>query len=123
MARPKKQFPPKKEHRITIRMTEDMYFVVAREAERAGLSISDYFRQLVLHHKIIYKPPIIHDDRAIIEELKEINKLGNNLNQIARHQNQGGAMTDGIAKELREALQLITGSCLKINKAVEEEYR
>ena len=53
MARPKKQFPPKKEHRITIRMTEDMYFVVAREAERAGLSISDYFRQLVLHHKII----------------------------------------------------------------------
>ncbi len=95
----------------------------AKKAGVAKKEIAANFRQLVIHHKIVYKPPIIYDDSAIIEELKDINKLENNLNQIARHLNQSGVMTDGMVKELQEALRLITGSCIKINKAVEEEYR
>ncbi len=32
---------------------------------------------------------IVHDEHEILEELRKINKVGSNLNQIARHLNQG----------------------------------
>lgn len=122
MARPKKQFPPVREKFIGFRVTEDLYETLARDAASANLSISEYCRRLIAGRKINYQAPIIHNDSAIVEELKNINKLGSNMNQIARFLNQGGAMTDGIADDLREAIRLLTESCIKINKAVEEEY-
>lgn len=122
MARPKKQFPPVREKFIGFRVTEDLYETLARDTASANLSISEYCRRLIAGKKINYQAPIIHNDSAIVDELRDINKLGNNMNQIARFLNQGGTITDGIADELREAIRLLTGSCIKINKAVVEEY-
>ena len=122
MARKKKELPPPKEHFIGFRLTEDLYQVIATDAANAHLSVSEYCRQLALNRKIRYLPPIIHDDTAIVHELHDINKLGNNLNQIARYLNQDGTMTNPLAKELRETLRQINDSCSKLNHALEEEY-
>ncbi len=122
MARPKKQFPPVREKFIGFRVTEDLYETLANDAASANLSVSEYCRRLIVGRKVTYQIPVIHDDNAIINEFKNINKMGNNMNQIARHLNQGGTMTDEIADDLKEAIRLITRCCLNVNKVLEEEY-
>ena len=122
MARPKKEVPPAKEHFVGIRLTEDLYRVIQSEADNAGLSISEYFRRLATKHKIVMQPPIFHDDTALVSELAKLNKLGNNLNQIARYFNEGGLMTNPLAKELHHALQEIDKLVIRCNEELEKEY-
>lgn len=122
MARPTKKLPPSRPHRVTVRLTDEMYDVVAKDAEAAKLSMAEYLRHLIANRTIKYAPPIIHDDTAIVQELHSINKLGSNLNQIARYLNQGGNMTNPLAKEIRETLQVLNDSCNALNRKVEEEY-
>lgn len=122
MTRPKKNLPPARTHRITIRLTDQMYDVVARDAKAANLTIAEYIRQLILKRTIRYAPSIVHDDTKIIQELGRMGKIGSNLNQIARYLNQGGSMTNPLAKELRETLQHLTDCCNTLNQKVEEEY-
>ena len=122
MSGKKKEFPPAKTRRINLRVTEEMYEMMVHDAASAQLSITEYIRHLILNRKIRYLPPIIHDDTAIVHELHDINKLGGNLNQIARYLNQDGTMTNPLAKELRETLRQINDSCSKLNHALEEEY-
>lgn len=122
MARPRKKLPPAKEHFIGFRLTDELYQVIAADAESTRLSVSEYCRQLATNRTIKYAPPIIHNDTAIVRELHSINKLGSNLNQIARYLNQGGNMTNPLAKEIRETLQVLNDSCNALNRRVEEEY-
>lgn len=86
------------------------------------LSDSECVWQMILNRKIKYAPTIIHDDSAIIEEPHKLNKLGSNLNQIARYLNQGGSMTNPLALELKAALRKLDESCNKFNKKMEEKY-
>ena len=71
----------------------------ADDSVLSQLSVSEYIRRLLLHRKIPIYPIVIHDDRELIEELHKINKVGNNLNQIARYLNQGGVLTNPLAKQ------------------------
>ncbi len=122
MARPKKGAPPAKEHFVGIRLTEGLYRVIQSEADNAGLSISEYFRRLATKHKIVMQPPIFHDDTALDSELAKLNKLGSNLNQIAQYFNEGGLMTNPLAKELHHALQEIDKLVIRCNEELEKEY-
>ena len=69
MARPKKNLPPARTHRITVRLTDEMFDVVTRDAKAANLSNAEYIRQLILKRTIKYAPTIVHDDTKIIQEL------------------------------------------------------
>lgn len=122
MARPKKEIPPSTNHRITVRLTDDMYDVVLQDAKRAHLSLAEYVRQLILNRKIKYAPQVIHDDSSLLQELRKLNKLGTNMNQIARYLNEGGTMTNPLAKELREELLRIDEFCNRLNQELEAEY-
>lgn len=122
MARPKKELPPARTHRITIRLTDDMFEVASQDAKSAKLSVAEYIRQLILKRTIKYAPIIVHNDSEIVQELRSISKLGGNLNQIARYLNQGGNMTNPLSKEVRNTLQFLNDSCNALNRKVEEEY-
>jgi len=122
MARPRKEMPPKKEHFIGIRLTDDLFEVLSGNAEKAGLSLSAYIRQLIAGKTIKAQPPIFHDDTALVSELAKLNKLGNNLNQIARYFNEGGLMTNPLAQELHHALQDIDKMVIRCNEELEKEY-
>ena len=52
----------------------------------------------------------------------KLNKLGSNLNQIARYFNEGGLMTNPLAKELHHALQEIDQMVIRCNEELEKEY-
>lgn len=122
MARPKKEIPPAYTHRVTVRLTDDMYKVLHHDAEAAHLSDAECLRQMILKRKINYAPAIVHDDSAILEELHNINKLGSNLNQITRYLNQQGNMTNPLAVELRQIIHTLDDSCNRLNRKMEEEY-
>ena len=52
----------------------------------------------------------------------ELQRIGNNLNQIARYFNEGGLMTNPLAKELHHALQEIDKLVIRCNEELEKEY-
>ena len=121
--RKKKILPPPKKHRITIRLTQDEYDVLKKECELSQLSVSEYIRRLLLNKKIPIYPIIIHDDIELIEEIRKISKIGNNLNQIARHLNQGGMMTNPLAKQLKDIASHLHDSLMRLDAAAEKEYQ
>ena len=121
--RKKKTLPPSKEQRITIRLTEYEYQVLKKECQLSQLSVSEYIRRLLLNREIPIYPVIIHDEHEILEELRKINKVGNNLNQIARHLNQGGVMTNSLALELRNIAHHMHDSLIRLDEAAEKEYQ
>lgn len=122
MARPRKETPPKKEHFIGIRLTDDLFEVLSANAEKAGLSLSAFIRLLIAGKIIKAQPPIFHDDTALVSELAKLNKLGSNLNQIARYFNEGGLMTNPLAQELHHTLQELDKMVIRCNKELEKEY-
>ena len=100
--RKKKDLPPAKERFVGLRFTEEQYSVLEHNAKAAQLSVSEYIE--------------------ILEELRKINKVGSNLNQIARHLNQGGVMTNPLAAELKGIARMLHDTCMKYDAAVEKEY-
>ena len=122
MARPSKKTPPAKVHQLPVRFTEDLYAVLSDNAQKAGLTRGEYIRHLVAGKTPKAHPPIFHDDTALVSELAKLNKLGNNLNQIARYFNEGGLMTNPLAKELHHTLQEIDKMVIRCNEELEKEY-
>ena len=102
MSRPKKEEP--KNRRITIRVTETEYELFAEEAEKQKMTLAEYIRQRAIHNRT----EVHYDINPINEDYKKLliehHKIGINLNQIARHLNTGGAVTEEILSEIRKAI-------------------
>jgi len=122
MARPKKTITPIKEKRIMFRVTDELYDVIANEATSAKMTVSEYCRKICTDKRVIIRKEIIFDNPELLTALSNLGKIGGNLNQIARHLNEGGAMNLSLRKEL---LQCIT-ELRSIREEVKEmagEYR
>ena len=85
----------KRNHQIKFRLTDSEYKELMSMIELSGLSIQQYLLQSSLHPHLI--------DKSIIDELKsvnqsisdlngELNHIGNNFNQIAKHVNINGSL-------------------------------
>lgn len=122
MARKKKEFPPVKERFIGFRVTEDLYQVIETEASQAKMSVSEYCRSVATNKRIILKKEKVFNSPELLTALSNLGKIGSNLNQIARHLNEGNSMDSVMKKEL---LQCIT-ELRNIREDVKEmagEYR
>lgn len=122
MARPKKTTPPIKNHQISIRFTEELFDVLTKDAEAARLPRAEYIRKLITNHHPVVKHEIVFDNPELLSAFSNLGKIGSNLNQIARHLNEGGSMNLSLRKEI---LQCIT-ELRSIREDVKEmagEYR
>ena len=108
MARPKKENELTYSHPINLRFTDTQFDIICKASKDAGLSISEYIRRQVMKGKVIAKYEIVADVPELIKLVAEFGKIGSNLNQIARHFNQGGIHS----QEMRQA----------INKCIAEIY-
>lgn len=72
----------KRDKQINIRLRADEYLKVYSLMEKSDMGLSEYVRKCILKKEIvrIYK---------IKEFLEELNRIGNNLNQLTRKVNQG----------------------------------
>ena len=120
--RRKRNERPKRERQIHFRVTQEMYELISTDAHNAGMSVSVYCRNAVLNRKIVQRPPVFHDDTALVQELRNLNKLGNNLNQIARYFHEGGLMTNPLARELHHTMGELDKMVIRCNEELEKEY-
>ena len=68
----------------TLRISEKESRIVNQEAKKYGLSVNQYFKMLLLH-----RPKDYPEIREILTDLRnEVNRVGNNINQIARKANE-----------------------------------
>lgn len=104
MARKKKEFPPVKERFIGFRVTEDLYQVIETEASQAKMSVSEYCRSVATNKRIILKKEKIFNSPELLTALSNLGKIGSNLNQIARHLNEGNSMDSVMKKELMQCI-------------------
>lgn len=104
MARPKKQFPPSKDRFVGVRMTNELYEVISKNADMAHLSVSEYLRLAGTEAKIIVHQEVVFDSTELLKALGDIGKIGSNLNQIAHHLNGGGTFTDGLRHEIMNCI-------------------
>lgn len=71
---------------LSLRLTEKEKEEIREKAEQLGLSVSDYVRSVLISSKSIRRKSRV-DCEAIKQLVYEINKIGVNLNQIAKEVN------------------------------------
>ena len=81
---------------IQIRLSDDEFNEIKSRA--GSVNTSTYLRQLALEQPIA-KPPQL--SREVIHKcdpdlIREISRIGNNINQIAKHLNQGNELSNAI---------------------------
>lgn len=99
----------KRDQQITVCLTKLEKLALKRRADKAGLNLSDYGRQMVLTGKA--QARLSPEENAT---LNQVAKLGNNLNQIAHKAN-----ADGIRSIAIEAQRLLRQLSELLDKPVE----
>jgi len=89
--------PKKRDKKINLYVSSLEELAIKKRAEKAGLNLSDYCRQLVLTGQAQVR--LTAEENA---RLNEAAQLGNNLNQIARRAN-----AEGIRSVAVEAMKLL----------------
>lgn len=75
---------------LTIRLSPDERAAIVSAAERAGITLGSYARQVILDApppRQARRPPI--ERRELARLLGELGKIGSNINQLAKSTNQG----------------------------------
>lgn len=91
----------KRDQQITVCLTKLEKLALKRRAQKAGLNLSDYGRQMVLTGKAQVR--LSPEENAT---LNQVAKLGNNLNQIAHKANADGIRS--IAFEAQRVLHQLS---------------
>lgn len=98
-----------KNNRVEIRVDERCKEKLFKDAEKAGLTASAYLRELIYD-----KTPKTREDYQLVKDLiYEIDRIGNNINQIAKFFNSG-YFNEGEKKELFELMHRLTYEMEKI---------
>ena len=106
MTRPQKESDMKREHRVTIRLTDTEFSIIENTAEQADMSISEYMRKQIMEGQVNTKFEVVADVKEIKKLIGELGKIGSNLNQIARYFNQGGIISSEMRKSLRDIYEM-----------------
>lgn len=90
-------------HRIkkmTFRLTAEEYEMIKAKVQQAGISQQQYLLRTALEKEII----CIKEFQALMFQIK---KIGVNVNQIARHSNETGVISNTDLLEVKEELNQI----------------
>ena len=105
MTRPQKESDMKREHRVTIRLTDTEFSIIENTAEQTDMTISEYMRKQIMEGEVNTKFEIVADVKEIKKLIGELGKIGSNLNQIARYFNQGGIISSEMRTEIKKSLR------------------
>ena len=82
-----------KEKRVTIRLTQEEYEKLKEKANTLGITTSAYIRKILGNREKVLT-------KCDKELLYELNRIGNNLNQIAKHCNINKSVDKLVLQEL-----------------------
>lgn len=89
---------------ITLKLTDIELNIVNRAATMAGLSRSEYIRQLILNGTVPVRYEIVADMDDLKKLVGEYGKIGSNLNQIAKYFNTGGMRSLAMEDEIHQCI-------------------
>ena len=89
---------------ITLRLTDIELAYLDQSAESLHITRSEYLRNLILEKPMIYKYEVVADNEQLKKLNAEIGKIGSNLNQIAKHLNQGGVRSMILQDRVHECI-------------------
>jgi ribosome biogenesis SPOUT family RNA methylase Rps3 len=93
----------KRRVQVICRFNEEEYFQLRRTARTVGFSVAAFIRRLCLTDERI----VVLDGEAVRELYREINHIGNNINQIARYANTGKRITVELLERVETWLEEI----------------
>jgi hypothetical protein len=99
---------------LPIRLSAEERALVEVAADRAGLAVGSYARQILLGApapRQVRRPPI--ERRELARLLGELGKIGGNLNQLARAANSGELTFENEVTAVRTDLQVLRDAILK----------
>ena len=110
---------PKRKNVVKTRLDDAELFVLDWRAEQSGISRSEYLRGLIFGS---FHPTIrvtCHDDETLAEIGKlttAMDRIGNNLNQIARRLNTCDEPYPTLSEEVKDAISDLTDLKFKVLK-------
>ena len=99
-----------KNNRITLRLSDKEYESLIKSSEKVGVPREVYLRMLIMGTAPKEKPTA-----DFYSMMKELNTIGNSLNQIAKIANSKGFIN---VKAYEENVRKLNGFILEISKAV-----
>lgn len=105
--RPARRDREKRADRVAFRLTAEELARVQIEAERAGVSVSEYCRAASLGQRVR-----VRNAPDLSAALVSLNRVGVNLNQIARMANRGQSVPHDLGEvlaEVRGAIERLAG--------------
>jgi len=96
-----------KDRRVTIRLTQDEYDKLYQQAKALDITLSQLLRKKILGNRERLAT------KCDKELLYEINRIGNNLNQIAKHCNINKSVDKLVLKSLVEIERKINEKIMK----------
>jgi len=115
MARPKKRGGEKRDEQLKIRLTAAEIEELRSAAFQTGISVSDYARRRMLGARLPVKT-VTRSDPALVSEL---NRIGVNINQLARAHHRDSAFV-AFWKEIGEELETALRNLLEQSHDTED---
>ena len=114
MARKPKSPELRKTRTVNVSMTESQYQTLFEEAKNQGISVGKYVRGLIDSRRVVISHEIVLDASQVLPVLRELSRIGNNLNQVAHLCNTIKRVDDDLELRLRKLninLLAIIGAC------------
>ena len=105
MARPRLGYEERRTLTVGVRVTEAEAEELRERAQAAHLSMGAYLRRRALGQRV--RSAV--ERRLGASELRELNRIGVNLNQMARAMNSGAAAPAGIGEAVERVGELVAG--------------
>ncbi len=91
----------KRDERFTVRLTADEKAFIKEKMKKSGFrNVADYFL-----HCVYSNHTLVVDTTPILEVKTELNRIGNNVNQIAKMANTTGFLSKRTIEELIENMR------------------
>ena len=105
MANKKKEVEYRHDHKVMLRLTKEEYKVLREDALQAKMSVAAFARSVVVQRNVIISYKIVADLDDVRTIGRELNSIGNNLNQIAQYFHTGGSRSEYILQEINSGIK------------------
>lgn len=107
----------KRSKRLWIRLTDEEYEHIQVNAKSQGCTMSELIRRTAVYgHKI---SPVTLDMEPVRKMLFELQKQGNNLNQLTKEANTFG-VSRSLAESIEEQMEKSKKTCKKLNQLIRD---
>ena len=113
MARPRKPKEEIRDKRVAVRFTQEEFDQLQHEAGLAGLTVAEYVLSLTRKRNVKLTNKVVLDASHIQPAVRQLARVGNNLNQIAHWLNHHSRVDERFNDEAIETL-------LQVRRAVQK---